>query len=426
MAVTKITMVNADRRRALSGEPDLLLINRFVEANPSLSDNEPAFLKRPGLKFWTQVGDGPVRSFFMAPGTFDDDVFAVSYNTLYRISRLNAGSTAVYDGLIGGDQNSPVRMAATGDFGDQPARLFFADGAGLYVYTEDGYARSTFTATAIADGDVVRLDGVYYRFSSGTLDSGTPAGTSGNPWRVLIGASILASYTNLYRAVNASGTAGTDYSTALTAHTTVIASSATAQGVIIRAVVAGIAGNGIVTTETGANTAFSSAATADGGNEGVIQIPLPEEVGVIDVCHINGYVIVIPAQGEGINGKFYWIQPGEVVIDALDFAYAERAPDPINAAIVFNDQLWLAGENTTEVWYASGDADAPFNRLQGVVFDRGIHEGTAIQVKDSMVLVDSFGGVFQIKNGEQRLSTPDIEERIRKAIAYQNIRTIGD
>ena len=57
--------------------------------------------------------------------------------------------------------------------------------------------------------------------------------------------------------------------------------------------------------------------------------------------------------------------------------------------------------------------------MQGVVFDRGAWEGTAVQVKDSMIIVDNEGAVFQIAGGTKRISRPDIEQRIREAIQYQ-------
>ena len=68
----------------------------------------------------------------------------------------------------------------------------------------------------------------------------------------------------------------------------------------------------------------------------------------------------------------------------------------------------------------TGNIDAPVARVQGVLFDRGAIPGTAVQVKSSMVIVDNDGGVFQIQGGVRRISTPQIGERIRKAIARQN------
>jgi hypothetical protein len=119
------------------------------------------------------------------------------------------------------------------------------------------------------------------------------------------------------------------------------------------------------------------------------------------------------------TAAFFWINPGETTIDALDFATAERSPDPISGVGVFGDQFWLPGSNTTEVWYFTGNIDQPVLRVQGIVFDRGAWEGTAVQVKDSMIIVDNEGGVFQIQGGAKRISRPDVEELIRKAIQFQ-------
>jgi hypothetical protein len=149
----------------------------------------------------------------------------------------------------------------------------------------------------------------------------------------------------------------------------------------------------------------------------VTTVSTPDDVGVISLGYIASYVVVVPAQDEGVNGQFYWIEPGETTIDPLNFATAERAPDPIFQVVVFVDQFWLPGSNTTEVWYFTGNFDSPVARLQGVTFDRGTWEGTAVQVKESMIVVDADGGVFQIAGGLKRISRPDIEERIRVAIA---------
>ena len=151
---------------------------------------------------------------------------------------------------------------------------------------------------------------------------------------------------------------------------------------------------------------------------------MPDDAGIIDVAFIASYVICIPAQGQGINGRFYWIEPGETVIDPLNYATAERAPDPLNGVIVFNDQFWLVGEKTTEVWYPTGDITAPMRRVQGMVFDRGAWQGTAVQVKDSMIITDAEGAVWQLGNGTKRISTPDIEERIRESIQRQKAQQV--
>lgn len=114
----------------------------------------------------------------------------------------------------------------------------------------------------ISDGNVVRIDDTYYRWSTGSLDSGSPAGTSANPWRVLIGATEADSLLNLFNAIGDTGVAGTDYSTDLTAHTTVVADGVTDTQLSVEATLP--MASSIVTTETGANTSWA-AATLTGG-----------------------------------------------------------------------------------------------------------------------------------------------------------------
>lgn len=136
-------------------------------------------------------------------------------------------------------------------------------GALGYPLITDDFPSGTLTVSgAISDGNVVRIDNTYYRFSTGSLDSGAPAGTSANPWRVLIGATEADSMLNLFNAIGATGVAGTDYSTALTAHTTVDANGVTATQVSVEAKIQ--TASAIVTTETGANLAWA-AGTLTGG-----------------------------------------------------------------------------------------------------------------------------------------------------------------
>lgn len=155
--------------------------------------------------------------------------------------------------------------------------------------------------------------------------------------------------------------------------------------------------------------------------EGLTQVTMPDDVGAISVAHINQYVIVLPVQAEDLDtvGKFYWIEPGEITVDTLNWATAERAPDKLHQVIVFGDMFWLLGQKTTEPWVTTGDTSAPVQRFTGILFDRGSWEGTAVQVKDSLIVVDEDGGVFQIAGGQRRISRPDIEERIRRAIQIQ-------
>lgn len=418
--VTPIALSRTDYDRGVAKTPRITLKNRFFESNPVESEDQVALISRPGMRLALTVGDGPIRKVYNAPGVFTGDLFVVSASSLYRVSSADLTVTLV--GVLSTYPVGDISMCATAPIGDVPAYLYIADGQVLWVYTDNGHAIGHLQATgAIANNDTVRIDGTYYKWTTGSVDSGTPAGTSGSPWLVALGVSNTIALTNLFNAIGASGVAGTDYSTALTAHPTVHATTFTSSDLFVEAADAGVLGNGIVTTETGANTAWGGGTLSGGGSPELREVYVPDDNGAISVAHINSYVIVVPVQGADIKGRFYWINPGENTIDPLDFATAERNPDGVNQVVVFGDMFWLLGENTTEPWITAGDASAPMQRYQGILFDRGSWEGTAVQVKDSLIVADEDGAVFQIAGGQTRISRPDIEERIRHAIAKQAV-----
>jgi hypothetical protein len=63
------------------------------------------------------------------------------------------------------------------------------------------------------------------------------------------------------------------------------------------------------------------------------------------------------------NGTYGWTAIGNAQsVDALDFASAEAQPDPIISVLSDHRELWLFGEQTTEIAQTSGDADLVFTR----------------------------------------------------------------
>lgn len=408
----------ADYNRKVAKEARIQTRNRYFEQNPILTDGGSALIARPALMRWLYAGEGPTRAVYSQSGDFNGALFVVSGTEWYRVDR-DKTVTLLKTGL---NPQTAISMAATGTIGDgvgaTPEYLFMSDGRNLFLYIENSYATGILSGTP-ANADAVNLGSVYYAFTNASVDAGTPDGTLANPWLVALGGTDAETWDNFGAAINATGTAGTQYSTALTINPDAKAYSINASSVQVRANTPGALGNDVVTTETGAAITWGAATLTNGGNGQVTEVQTPQDVGVISLGYIASYVVVIPAQGEDINGRFYWIEPGETTIDPLNFATAERAPDPILEVIIFGDQFWLPGTTTTEVWYFTGNILAPVQRLQGVTFDRGTWQGTAIQVKESMMIVDSDGGVFQVSGGLTRVSNPAIEERIRNAIQYQ-------
>lgn len=86
-------------------------------------------------------------------------------------------------------------------------------------------------------------------------------------------------------------------------------------------------------------------------------------------CYLDTRVIF----GKSTSNSFFWSAPGNpLAIDALDFASAESSPDNIVRGFVLHGQLYLMGEETGEVWWGTGNQDAPFRRVGSGRFERGI------------------------------------------------------
>jgi hypothetical protein len=100
------------------------------------------------------------------------------------------------------------------------------------------------TTTAGVAGDTMTVDARTYTFVAvGELEVGADD-------QIAIGAAVANTQANIVAAFDLSGSAGTDYSTGMTAHATVTIAAFAADDAVLTAVTAGTAGNSIVTTET--------------------------------------------------------------------------------------------------------------------------------------------------------------------------------
>lgn len=148
------------------------------------------------------------------------------------------------------------------------------------------------------------------------------------------------------------------------------------------------------------------------GSAALTPITTPDFKPMISLDVFNSYVMCV----QNDSDRFYWIEPGEVSIDPLNFATAERTPDHVLQVRTVGDTFWLLGEKTTEVWRATGVIEAPFMRIEGRLFDRGIVGGTAIRVKDSVIAIGDDGMTYDVQGGPEPISDPSIAERTRNAI----------
>lgn len=143
--------------------------------------------------------------------------------------------------------------------------------------------------------------------------------------------------------------------------------------------------------------------TADNGKELMIVAPgsrgyLYKGVGIhpisdadfptpSSVTFQDGYFIIT----EHNTGRIYISALYDITSwDALDFATAEGHPDPAFAVMMDHRELWIFGEHSTEVFYNSGDADFPFERMSGGFIEMGI------RARDSVAKLDN--SIFWLDN----------------------------
>lgn len=133
------------------------------------------------------------------------------------------------------------------------------------------------------------------------------------------------------------------------------------------------------------------------------------------VTYQDGYFIF----NKSGTGQFFISGLNDVTFDGLDISSAEGNPDNVVGVIANNQNLFVFGKKTTEVFYNSGDADFPFVRIQGAVIDVGCSAAFSIQkILGELFWLggdDTGSGIIYKMSGYQpvRISTPAIESIIR-------------
>ena len=112
---------------------------------------------------------------------------------------------------------------------------------------------------------------------------------------------------------------------------------------------------------------------------------------------------------QGQNGRFGVSDAGDpFTINALSYASAESAGDPLVRPYVFNQILYLFGTKTVEQWYNSGAGDPPFDRIQQGIIQKGL--GAADSVANNDRVIYFFGDdrlVYQLAgNGVLSITPP--------------------
>jgi hypothetical protein len=132
-------------------------------------------------------------------------------------------------------------------------------------------------------------------------------------------------------------------------------------------------------------------------------------------AYLDGYFIVLRPDSNQINISGVL----DITWADLDFAIRTGGQDRCNKIFVDHQQLWIFGRKTTELWYNSGNADFPFQRIEGAWVDQGLWAPDSVARIDNTILWlggDERGvGVVWRAAGytPKRVSTHAIEYAIR-------------
>lgn len=154
------------------------------------------------------------------------------------------------------------------------------------------------------------------------------------------------------------------------------------------------------------------------------QITDEDFLGGSDVDFIDGYfVLSVPDSDEFYISALY----DGFTYDPLDFARAEGAPDNIVGLVVDHREIWFGGQETTEVWYNSGNADFPFERTSGTFLQRGLGaRDSFVRLDNTLFWVGDDGIVYRAQGyNPARISTDAIEQQIASTISAGDLIAFG-
>jgi hypothetical protein len=185
----------------------------------------------------------------------------------------------------------------------------------------------TFTPGTITT-QTIRVGASYYIWAADPTSNPAADGLVTNPWQVAVGANATAALANLRKAINATGVAGTDYSTALTANASAEATASSATTLSARALTAGAGGNSISTTvPAGAGLAWGATTLTGGGGSWAT----PTLAGGLEAVAATGTLTISGA-----------VSANETVTIGTQVYTFKAAPSAAG-------QVTVAGKNTTMV-----------------------------------------------------------------------------
>ncbi len=130
----------------------------------------------------------------------------------------------------------------------------------------------------------------------------------------------------------------------------------------------------------------------------------------------DGYFIFTNTDGE----KFFVSNLNQpLVYDALDFGSADVRPDKIVATHVNQNELFVFGEETIELFQNIGGSGFPFQRVPGGNLQKGLHaKHSVIDFDNSFVFIggapNELSAIWKFSGGLQKISTSAIDNAIQE------------
>lgn len=118
------------------------------------------------------------------------------------------------------------------------------------------------------------------------------------------------------------------------------------------------------------------------------------------------------------TSQFQATDPYSMTLQALWFATAEGSPDALVTIAVTNQEVWLFGTETVEVWTNDGNAGFPYSRVPGVFIEEGCAAKNSVSEMGGSIFwlsssIEGQGMVFRTAGlVARRISDHSLEQEI--------------
>lgn len=156
----------------------------------------------------------------------------------------------------------------------------------------------------------------------------------------------------------------------------------------------------------------------DAGTLTFTEITDPDYRTADSVCFKDGYYIFTET---GTNVFFNSALNDPLTFDPLDFGTSELSPEGLVGCHVENDELYLFGQNNTEVFQNIGGSGFPFQRIPGASFEKGLASRYGVTQWDKGIYFIGFGrnekpSFWRIRGSGEvfKISTDAIDSELQK------------